>query len=104
MNAQEYLLARQSNLVKIDHEEFAKANGYLEAAMRLLGTHHVPVSKDTVAATNDVALRLMEMYPEGMPATYEDVMERGGVISAEVLAYWKTGKRVIAGAAERTWG
>lgn len=75
LTAKEYITAMRDLRARIDPEEFVRANNYVEAAGKMTGSLNVRPNWATIQATSEVALRLFELYPEGMPLTFEQLAE-----------------------------
>lgn len=75
LTASEYIRLRRDILNRIQPEEFIRADNYMQAAGRITTAIEVRVCKETILSLHEVALRLCELYPDGMPLTFVQLAE-----------------------------
>jgi hypothetical protein len=73
LTAREYIEAMRDLRDRLDPETFIRANNYLQAAVRVTGAFGAEVTWATIQSTSEVALRLFELYPDGMPLTFDQL-------------------------------
>ncbi len=70
LTAKQYVEALRDLRQRIEPEEFVRANNYIQAAGKMTGAFDVEANWATIQATSELALRLFELYPEGIPLTF----------------------------------
>jgi hypothetical protein len=73
LTAREYIEQMRDLRARIDPETFIRANNYLQAAGKVSGAFDVGLNWATIQTTTEVALRLFELYPDGMPLTFGQI-------------------------------
>jgi hypothetical protein len=75
LTAKEYVTALRDLRARIDPEEFVRADNYIQAAGRMVGSFEVNSSWASIQATSEAAIRLFELYPDGMPLTFPQLCQ-----------------------------
>lgn len=81
LTARQYIEAMRDLRRRISPEEFIRANNYLMAAGNVTGSFEVLTSWATIQSISELAIRLCELYPDGMPLTFPQLvqLEQAGV-------------------------
>lgn len=74
LTAKQYIEALRDLRARIHPEEFIRANNYIQAAGHMTGSFEVESNWSTIQAVSEAALRLFEIYPDGMPLTFPQLM------------------------------
>lgn len=75
LTARQYIEALRDLRKQIEPEEFVRANNYIQAAGKVVGAFEMETSWASIQSTSELALRLTELYPEGLPLTFPQLAQ-----------------------------